>query len=121
SKRYPRTKPHRRAANGPRQPPRSDMASSAYGLHRHERAFRPSEVVFAVFGSAGILIAFFALLVLAGRGSTHIKAKEPPPPAAIPIAVKPVLDDLPLLKQGGKKVRPKLPDMWKKQAPVRRV
>ncbi len=36
----------------------------------------------------------------------------------IPIAVKPVMDDLPLLKLGGKKMRPKLPDMWKKQAPI---
>src|SRR5690606_680438 len=97
------------------------MASSAYGLHRHERAFRPSEIVLAALGSAGILTAFFALLVLAGKSSAHVQAKEAPPPTAIPIAVKPVLDDLPLLKQGGKKVRPQLPDMWQKPQPLRRV
>jgi hypothetical protein len=33
--------------------------------------------------------------------------------------VRPVLDDTPLLKQGGK-VKTKLPEMWKKQAPVQR-
>ena len=43
----------------------------------------------------------------------------PEPPKEIPIAVKPVMDELPLLKLGGKK-KAKLPDMWKKQAPVQR-
>jgi hypothetical protein len=32
----------------------------------------------------------------------------------------PVLDDAPLLKLGGKKVKTKLPEMWKKQPPVQR-
>ena len=40
-------------------------------------------------------------------------------PQEIPINVKPVMDELPLLKLGGKK-KAKLPDMWKKQAPVQR-
>ena len=31
------------------------------------------------------------------------------------IAVTPVLDELPLLKKGGKRVKTKLPDMWKKK------
>jgi hypothetical protein len=34
--------------------------------------------------------------------------------------VTPVLDELPLLKLGGKKVKTKLPEMWKKQPPVQR-
>jgi hypothetical protein len=50
-----------------------------------------------------------------------VKAKEELPQKEEPIAVKPVIDDLPLLKLGSnKKVRPKLPDMWKKNPPIQR-
>src|SRR5690606_5637610 len=34
----------------------------------------------------------------------------------VPIAVQPVLDELPILKQGSK-VKPKLPEMWRKPKP----
>jgi hypothetical protein len=84
------------------------------------RFFLPGEVRLALFLAAAIEIAFFCLLILAGENQAQIKAVQPPEPMAIPIAVKPVLDELPLLKLGGKKVRAKLPDMWKKQAPVQR-
>ncbi|MGE0322382.1 MAG: TonB C-terminal domain-containing protein [Polyangiaceae bacterium] len=40
------------------------------------------------------------------------KAKAEPASKELPIAVKPVMDELPLLKLGGKKMKPKLPDMW---------
>ncbi len=89
-------------------------------LPRPESVFRPHEILLSVIFSLATLVAFFALMVFAGKSGTHIQAKEPPPPAAMPISVKPVLDDLPLLKKGGKKLKPKLPDMWKKQAPVQR-
>ncbi|MGE5788341.1 MAG: TonB C-terminal domain-containing protein, partial [Myxococcales bacterium] len=59
-------------------------------------------------------------LVIAGKNAHQLKAIEPPAEKAIPIAVRPVVDDLPLLKLGGKKVRTKLPDMWRKAAPVQR-
>src|SRR6185503_7079214 len=58
--------------------------------------------------------------VLAVAGS---EAKIAARPEALalekPISVKPVLDETPLLKLGGKK-RAKLPDMWKKQKAVPR-
>jgi len=83
-----------------------------------------------VFGSAELLIAFgvafaiqlafFLLLGLAGAAGGHIEPAREAMPLERPISVKPVLDDAPLLKLGGKKVRAKLPDMWKKQAPIKR-
>lgn len=69
--------------------------------------------------------AFFVLLVWAGKNSAHIQEKQEIAPIAIPINVKPVIDDLPLLKLGTKnpKAKPKLPDIWKKvtPTPVRRL
>lgn len=96
------------------------MASQALSYERAESAFRPHEILLSVVFSLGVLVAFFALLVFAGESGLEIEAAEPPPPIARPISVKPVLDDLPLLKKGGK-VKPKLPEKWKKQAPVRRL
>ena len=64
---------------------------------------------------AGILLIW----IYAGAGNVHVNAAALEAPKEIPIAVKPILDDTPLLKLGGKK-KAKLPDMWKKQAPVQR-
>jgi hypothetical protein len=83
------------------------------------KSYTPAEVSVALVLALALQVAFFALLTLAG-GVTSGKAVEPPPPAAMPIAVRPILDDLPLLKLGGKRVPGKLPDMWKKAAPVKR-
>jgi hypothetical protein len=84
------------------------------------RVFLPSEfalaVPLAVAVEVGLLVLFFAV----GQNRAKIVARETPPPEEIPIAVKPVLDDLPLLKLGSKHVKMKLPDMWTKQAPVQR-
>ncbi len=70
--------------------------------------------------AAVIQVGFFSLLVLAGKNEASIRAVEEKTPEAMPIAVKPVLDELPLLKLGSKKdkLKPKLPDMWKKLAPT---
>jgi len=87
---------------------------------RSERAYEPHEVLLSIAFSTGMVVSFFMLLVVAGQSAAKVQPQEPPPPAAIPISVKPVLDELPLLKQGGKKLRPKLPDMWKKNPPVQR-
>ena len=77
------------------------------------------EVVLAL-GIAGLVqAAFFLLLAIAGMGA-EIKPAPEAVPEERPISVKPVLDDAPLLKLGGKKVRAKLPDMWKKQAAIKR-
>jgi hypothetical protein len=65
-------------------------------------------------------VAFFSLLVFAGKNSHIVAETTPPPDKAEPIAVTPVVDDLPLLKLGGKHVRARLPDMWKKNPPVQR-
>ena len=67
-----------------------------------------------------VQIAFFTLLVVAGKSRANIREKPVESENVIPIAVRPVVDDLPLLKLGGKRVRAKLPDMWKKNAPVQR-
>lgn len=67
-----------------------------------------------------VQVAFFSLLVFAGKNSAIIAEKMTPKETVIPIAVTPVIDDLPLLKLGGKRVRTRLPDMWKKNPPVQR-
>jgi outer membrane biosynthesis protein TonB len=81
-------------------------------------AFAPVEIALAAGLTAVIQLGFFLLLAVAGAADARIDAKEEPPPRETPMAVKPVLDDLPLLKLGGKKMKPKLPDMWKKQPPI---
>jgi hypothetical protein len=95
------------------------MAASAL------RAFSPREVVLCtVFG-----VLFESLLlvgiVLSGSTKTQILERQEAQEIAIPIAVQPVLDDLPLLKLGSKKdkLKPRLPDMWRKRdpTPVRRL
>ncbi|MDX2053019.1 MAG: TonB C-terminal domain-containing protein [Polyangiaceae bacterium] len=89
------------------------MASS---LPSYSTAQLSSSVAFGL----GIQAALITLFVLAGSNVSHVQEAEAPANKPIPIAVKPVMDDLPLLKLGGKRVRTKLPDMWKKQAPVKR-
>lgn len=77
------------------------------------------EIVVGCVAAGSIQVGFFALLILAGATDTRITPQEEVRPEARPIAVKPVVDDLPLLKLGSKKdKKPKLPDMWKKQAPT---
>lgn len=83
-------------------------------------AFSSRDVALAGAGAALVEALLFLLMVLAGANTTRIKAQEPEQPRAMPIAVRPVLDELPLLKLGGK-AKPKLPEMWKKQPPVQRV
>lgn len=93
---------------------------SAYPA-RLERVYEPHEVFLGIAFAATMLFGFFALMVAAGQSEARIRAVEAPPPDGLPIRVRPVLDELPLLKQGGKKkVRPKLPEMWKKKPPVQR-
>jgi hypothetical protein len=79
-----------------------------------------SEIGWAWTTAVSMQIGFFALLVIAGQNKHQIKAAEPEIEKEVPIAVRPVVDDLPLLKLGGKRVRTKLPDMWRKAAPVQR-
>jgi hypothetical protein len=70
--------------------------------------------------AALIEMSLLVLVLWAGESTAHIKAKEPEAPEPLPMKVTPVLDELPLLKLGGKKVKTKLPEMWKKQPPVQR-
>jgi hypothetical protein len=80
-------------------------------------AFAPVEIAVAAAVTATIQAAFFVLLAVAGAADARITPKEEPSPVETPMAVKPVMDDLPLLKLGSR-VKPKLPDMWKKQPPI---
>lgn len=82
------------------------------------RAFSGREIALcAIFGLLleGSLITG---IVVSGNTRVHIQKKEEPAELVIPIAVQPVLDDLPLLKLGSKKDKLKLPDMWQKREPV---
>lgn len=74
-------------------------------------------VLFALFMEGAVLV-----LLASSENDTKITAAiEEELAKEVPIKVKPVLDDLPLLKLGGKKkMRQKLPDIWKKRPPVRR-
>lgn len=84
------------------------------------RTFTQQELWLAVILAGGIECGFFALLITAGANRARVRPIEAPAPSETPIAVKPVLDDVPLLKLGGKKMRPKLPDLWKKNPPIQR-
>jgi hypothetical protein len=85
----------------------------------HEPVFKSREVALAVLLAILVEGGMLLLWVYAGAGSAHVVAAPIEGPREIPIAVKPVVDETPLLKLGGKK-KAKLPDMWKKQAPVQR-
>jgi outer membrane biosynthesis protein TonB len=82
-------------------------------------SFTELELAAALVGATLMQAGFVILLVL--MAAPKPVEPEPTKAEAIPIQVKPVIDELPLLKLGGKQVRPKLPDMWKKNPPVRRV
>jgi len=84
------------------------------------RAFLPQELALAVFLTSVVEVGLLGLVILAGQNRAKVVAHEAEVKEEIPIAVKPVMDDLPLLKLGSKKVKAKLPDMWTKQAPVQR-
>lgn len=82
------------------------------------RAFSSGEISVAIGGAILVQVAFFTLLALYGNTRGAVKAETLQAPEEIPIAVKPILDDLPLLKLGTKNpVKPRLPDMWTKRAP----
>ena len=83
-------------------------------------AFLPRELALALILAAGVEAGLFGLFIVAGINKAKVVAHEAEAPEEIPIAVKPIMDDLPLLKLGSKKVKAKLPDMWTKQAPVQR-
>lgn len=78
------------------------------------RSFSAAEITTALSGAVLVQGLLVVLLLLAGAGRLKVKAKDEAPPLETPVAVKPMLDDLPLLKQGG--AAPKLPDAWQKQA-----
>ncbi len=82
-------------------------------------AFEGRELRLAVLLAFLVQVVFFALLAFFGDSRGLVRKEPPPSVKEIPIAVQPVLDELPLLKLGSKKkVKPRLPDMWKKRAPA---
>ena len=83
-------------------------------------AFSPHELLLAGLLAGAVEMAFFLLIVVAGENALKVRAMKEPEPPLVPLKVTPVLDDAPLLKLGGKKVKTKLPDMWKKNPPVQR-
>ena len=83
------------------------MSSSAL-----EPVFKAREIALAFLLAFLVEAGMLLLWVYAGAGSAHVNAAPVEEPKETPIRVKPVMDDLPLLKLGGKK-KAKLPDMWK--------
>lgn len=86
----------------------------------HEQpAFAPRELAVAGFLALVVQIGLAALVAGAGSTSLRVKAAAEEHPDVVPIAVQPVLDDLPLLKLGTKNPKKKaLPDIWQKRPPV---
>lgn len=74
------------------------------------QTYKSSELVAAVMLASLVQAALVVLLVTAGGGRS-LQAKEEDVPREVPIAVKPVIDDVPLLKLGSKQ-KPRLPQMW---------
>jgi hypothetical protein len=83
-------------------------------------AFSSGEVALAVALAFAMEVGLFVLIAIAGASGMQIANKDAAPPEPVPMKVLPVLDDAPLLKLGGKKVKTKLPEMWKKNPPVQR-
>lgn len=81
------------------------------------RTFSPIEIGLALAFGMFVEVGFFVMFAIAG--DAHIEAEPERVEKERPIAVKPVLD-LPLLKKGGKQVKTKLPDMWRKKPPIKR-
>lgn len=97
----------------------SSTAGSFGNAPSSERAFTSGELRMAVALALLIQLIFFSLLALFGNTRGAVVHEQVPELTEIPIAVQPVLDELPLLKLGSKqKVKPRLPSMWKKRAPV---
>jgi hypothetical protein len=83
------------------------------------QTFLPHEL--AVAAGLALVIETTLLVVLStAANDAKITAREAAPPPPVPIQVKPVLDELPLLKLGSKKMKAKLPDMWVKKPPIKR-
>jgi len=89
------------------------------GFVAQPAAFSGRDIALAAASAALVEAVLFIVVVAAGESSARIKERAAEAPRSVPIQVRPVLDDVPLLKQGGK-VKTKLPDMWKKQPPVQR-
>ncbi len=82
------------------------------------RAFSSGEIGFAIGGAFLVQAAFFTLLAIYGDSRGMVRKEPPPQVDEIPIAVTPMLDELPLLKLGTKNPKKsRLPDIWKKRAP----
>lgn len=78
-------------------------------------AFKSSEIGVAA-GFALLVEGALAALLIWANASKSLTPEKEPEVKEIPIAVQPVLDELPLLKLGSK-VKPKLPEMWRKPQP----
>jgi outer membrane biosynthesis protein TonB len=82
-------------------------------------AFTAGQIGAAVTFAGLVQGALVVLLIISGAAGGFVPRPEPPP-RAMAIAVKPMLD-LPLLKKGGKPRPNRLPDMWKPPQQIKRV
>lgn len=82
-------------------------------------AYRTVDVALALLAAVAVEVAIYVVF------ATHVelrsvKVDAPKPPPEVAIAVQPILDDVPLLKLGGKKKPQTLPSMWRKPTPQKR-
>lgn len=82
-------------------------------------AFSSKEIGWSLLVAGGIQSALIVVMLAVDSGKSLV-AEEAAPPKEIPIAVKPLLDEIHLAKLGGKKVKNELPDKWRKPVPVKR-
>lgn len=80
--------------------------------------FRPLELGAALMAAAGLEVGLYLLFTVHVELRT-LRTNEATERKEIPIAVTPVLDDVPLLKLGSK-VKARLPDIWRKPTPQKR-
>ena len=84
-------------------------------------AFSPQEVLLAGLLAGAIEMGLFLAVHHRRRERDEGSGRSQPSNLrSVPMKVTPVLDDAPLLKLGGKKVKTKLPEMWRKNPPVQR-
>ncbi len=81
--------------------------------------FKPTEFGMALGFAVFVEGALVTLLALAGAG-TALSSEAVVPPPEVPIAVTPVIEDVPLLKYGNQNQEKLLPDMWRKPKPKKR-
>lgn len=82
-------------------------------------AFSSREVGWSI-ATAAVIQTGFVFVISAIASGDSLVSKDVHAEKETPVSVTPVLDEIDLAKLGSKKVKYKLPDMWRKPTPVKR-